>query len=211
MQCDGTVGFGGSPDENGETYLDAMIIDGTTKNAGAVGHLRNIRNAILVAKYVLLYTEHTFLVGPRATEFALQMGFLPEKTETVQSQQKWQNWQSGQCQPNFWSDRVAPNPRTNCGPYTPIDHNDVNFDQSARRLRYEVAHERSHDTIGMVVVDGKKNIIAGTSTNGASFKIPGCVKKLKTYSLINLSPVSFVLFQSHRRQSNNRQWCIRGL
>ena len=27
-QCDGTVGYGGSPDENGETTLDAMIMDG---------------------------------------------------------------------------------------------------------------------------------------------------------------------------------------
>lgn len=27
-QCDGTVGFGGSPDELGETTLDAMIMDG---------------------------------------------------------------------------------------------------------------------------------------------------------------------------------------
>lgn len=27
-QCDHTVGFGGSPDENGETTLDAMIMDG---------------------------------------------------------------------------------------------------------------------------------------------------------------------------------------
>lgn len=27
-QCDGTVGFGGSPDEAGETTLDAMIMDG---------------------------------------------------------------------------------------------------------------------------------------------------------------------------------------
>jgi len=27
-QCDGTVGYGGSPDENGETSLDALIIDG---------------------------------------------------------------------------------------------------------------------------------------------------------------------------------------
>lgn len=27
-QCDGTVGFGGSPDERGETTLDAMIMDG---------------------------------------------------------------------------------------------------------------------------------------------------------------------------------------
>lgn len=28
MQCDGTVGFGGSPDEKAETTLDAMIMDG---------------------------------------------------------------------------------------------------------------------------------------------------------------------------------------
>jgi N4-(beta-N-acetylglucosaminyl)-L-asparaginase len=27
-QCDHTVGYGGSPDENGETTLDAMIFDG---------------------------------------------------------------------------------------------------------------------------------------------------------------------------------------
>lgn len=27
-QCDGTVGYGGSPDETGETTLDALIIDG---------------------------------------------------------------------------------------------------------------------------------------------------------------------------------------
>lgn len=28
QQCDGTVGYGGSPDENGETTLDALIMDG---------------------------------------------------------------------------------------------------------------------------------------------------------------------------------------
>jgi len=28
LQCDGTVGFGGSPDEQGETTLDALLIDG---------------------------------------------------------------------------------------------------------------------------------------------------------------------------------------
>ena len=28
LQCDGTVGYGGSPDESGETALDAMIMDG---------------------------------------------------------------------------------------------------------------------------------------------------------------------------------------
>jgi isoaspartyl peptidase/L-asparaginase-like protein (Ntn-hydrolase superfamily) len=27
-QCQGAVGYGGSPDENGETTLDAMLMDG---------------------------------------------------------------------------------------------------------------------------------------------------------------------------------------
>ena len=30
-QCDGSVGYGGSPDEKGETTLDAMIMDGWVK------------------------------------------------------------------------------------------------------------------------------------------------------------------------------------
>eukprot|EP00126_Sphaerothecum_destruens_P006759 Sdes_comp19515_c0_seq3m11078 len=28
LRCDGTVGWGGSPDENGETCLDAILMDG---------------------------------------------------------------------------------------------------------------------------------------------------------------------------------------
>ena len=33
-QCDFTVGYGGSPDETGETTLDAMVMDGDTMNVG---------------------------------------------------------------------------------------------------------------------------------------------------------------------------------
>lgn len=33
LQCDHTVGWGGSPDENGETTLDAMIMDGWVDSA----------------------------------------------------------------------------------------------------------------------------------------------------------------------------------
>jgi Asparaginase len=33
QQCDGTVGFGGSPDEQGETTLDAMVVDGVRTSA----------------------------------------------------------------------------------------------------------------------------------------------------------------------------------
>jgi len=32
---------------------------------------------------------------------------------------------------------------------------------------------KNHDTIGIVAIDHNGNIAAGTSTNGAKFKIPG--------------------------------------
>ena len=40
------VGFGGSPDSTGETTLDAMVMDGVTRDVGAVGYLRRVKNAI---------------------------------------------------------------------------------------------------------------------------------------------------------------------
>ena len=61
--CDGSVGLGGSPDQNGETTLDAMIMDGNTMNVGGVGALRRIQHAISVARKVMENTYHTFIVG----------------------------------------------------------------------------------------------------------------------------------------------------
>jgi N4-(beta-N-acetylglucosaminyl)-L-asparaginase len=57
------VGLGGSPDQNGETTLDAMIMDGNTMAVGAVGALRRVQHAISVARKVMEHTYHTILVG----------------------------------------------------------------------------------------------------------------------------------------------------
>lgn len=65
--CDGSVGLGGSPDQNGETTLDAMIMDGNTMSVGAVGALRRVQHAISVARKVMEHTYHTLLVGEQAT------------------------------------------------------------------------------------------------------------------------------------------------
>ncbi|KAG2465835.1 ASPG asparaginase, partial [Polypterus senegalus] len=62
-QCDGSVGYGGSPDERGETTLDAMIMNGDTMEVGSVADLRRIKNAIGVARAVMEYSRHTLLVG----------------------------------------------------------------------------------------------------------------------------------------------------
>uniref|UniRef100_A0ABM5GIP1 N(4)-(Beta-N-acetylglucosaminyl)-L-asparaginase n=1 Tax=Pogona vitticeps TaxID=103695 RepID=A0ABM5GIP1_9SAUR len=74
-QCDGSVGYGGSPDEHGETTLDAMIMDGNTMKVGAVADLRRIKNAIGVARKVIEHTRHTLLVGETASFFCRKHGF----------------------------------------------------------------------------------------------------------------------------------------
>lgn len=60
---------------------------------------------------------------------------------------------------------VVPDPRESCGPYEPIEANDVERDM-------EFSSE-NHDTIGMIILDRNGKLVAGTSTNGARFKIPG--------------------------------------
>lgn len=66
QQCDHTVGYGGSPDENGETTLDAMMMDGKTFNVGAVANLRRIKSAISVARKVLEHTSHSVIFENQA-------------------------------------------------------------------------------------------------------------------------------------------------
>ncbi|XP_031626450.1 N(4)-(Beta-N-acetylglucosaminyl)-L-asparaginase [Contarinia nasturtii] len=168
-QCDGTVGFGGSPDEKSDVALDALIIDGKTMNIGAVGSMRNIKNAIGVARHVLENTQHTFLVGDGATEFAVQMGFKNESLTTQQSNDMWKQWKSNRCQPNFWTN-VQPDSTRFCGPYEPTMANSVYGNMGNNEF-----NSQNHDTIGMIAIDSDGNIAAGTSTNGARFKIPGRV------------------------------------
>ncbi|CAK8671805.1 unnamed protein product [Clavelina lepadiformis] len=170
-QCDGSVGFGGSPDENGETTLDAMIMDGTTMNVGAVGCLRNVKNAVGVARRVLENTEQTLLVGELATKFAVEMGFTEETLETNSSLQIWKDWKNNNCQPNFRSN-VTPDPFKHCGPYTPNPDRSQHLYTS--RLTLGI-NEKNHDTIGMVAINSKGNIVVGTSTNGLTHKVPGRV------------------------------------
>lgn len=172
-QCDGTVGFGGSPNEVGETTLDAMLMDGRTMNIGAVASLRQIKNAIAVARRVLENTKHTILVGEQATDFAVQMGFKKESLSSPRSKQIYNEWRARNCQPNFWQN-VIPNPSMSCGPYEPVTSPFHKSDKSPNDIN-SMFSQNNHDTIGMVVVDKNGDIAAGTSTNGATHKIPGRV------------------------------------
>ncbi|KAM0820695.1 putative Nucleophile aminohydrolase [Seiridium cardinale] len=171
-QCDGSVGYGGSPDENCETTLDAMIMDGETMKSGAVAALRRVKNAIGVARHVLEHTSHTLMAGDFATDFAVQNGFVEEDLSTNDSRTSCAEWKAGGCQPNYRLN-VEPNATVACGPYAPLALNSTSplYDS----LIAPDAVPASHDTISMIAIHSSGVMAAGTSTNGASRKVPGRV------------------------------------
>uniref|UniRef100_A0A1I7XGM3 N(4)-(beta-N-acetylglucosaminyl)-L-asparaginase n=1 Tax=Heterorhabditis bacteriophora TaxID=37862 RepID=A0A1I7XGM3_HETBA len=168
LQCDTTVGYGGSPDESGETTLDALIVDGLGVRMGAVANLHRVKDAAKVAWAIMNYTKHTMLVGEAATKFAIQMGFKEETLTTNVSKKMMDMWKTNNCQPNFWQN-VSPNPEYSCGPYKPVNQTYIGKNKKRFIDRFH------HDTIGMVIIDSDRNVTAGTSTNGARYKIPGRV------------------------------------
>ncbi|KAL2248566.1 probable isoaspartyl peptidase/L-asparaginase 3 isoform X1 [Sesamum indicum] len=180
LRCDGTVGPGGSPDENGETTIDAMIMNGVTMEVGAVAAMRYVSDGIKAARLVMQHTKHTMLVGEQASIFAISMGLPgPKNLSSEDSIEKWKNWKKNKCQPNF---RKNVMPIDDCGPYRPESSNNLGggiclnpkttgFDESGSSL----FNLHSHDTISLAVIDKLGHIAVGTSTNGATFKIPGRV------------------------------------
>ncbi len=169
LQCDNSVGFGNHPDENGETTLDAMIMDGDTFNVGAVAGLRRIKNAVGVARKVLDNTDHSMLSGDLATAFAVQMGFKEESLSSNESTEIYNEWKSADCQPNFW-ENVTPNSTASCGPYSPL-----RSQSNEAKPAIEFGGNSNHDTIGIIAMDENGKMAVGTSTNGAKYKIPGRV------------------------------------
>jgi len=173
-QCDGSVGFGGSPDESSETTLDAMIMDGETMDVGSVGDVRRVKNAVKLARAVMDYTLHTLLVGDQLLQFAISMNFTTSNLSTPDSMALYNKWRQNQCQPNFRAN-VSPDPSSSCGPYTPNRLSGGKRQSKFTNRPRNLIHQHSHDTIAMIAIDLKGRMAVATSTNGASHKIPGRV------------------------------------
>lgn len=143
---DHSVGLGGLPNEDGVVQLDASCMHGPTKRAGAVGALEDIATPSLVAKAVMDYTDHIFLVGAGARQFAIEMGFTPQNLLTEESRQMWLRWKANL------------NPNDNW-----LDHDDD------AKIPY------THGTINLDAVTAQGDLASVTSTSGLSWKIPGRV------------------------------------
>lgn len=60
---------------DGDAELDASIMDGRDRSAGAIAGVRTVKNPILLADRVRTDSEHVFLVGQGAEAFAVEKGF----------------------------------------------------------------------------------------------------------------------------------------
>ncbi len=88
---DTSVGFGGRPDNSGEVTLDACIMD-EKGNAGSVTCLKEVVNAVSVARKVMEETPHVILTGQGAHNFAMDQGFKKTNLLTEDSKIAYDKW-----------------------------------------------------------------------------------------------------------------------
>jgi N4-(beta-N-acetylglucosaminyl)-L-asparaginase len=166
---DNSVGYGGLPNENGEVELDASVMHGPTRRAGAVGSIRKIKNPSLVARVVMERTNHVFLVGQGALQFAEDQGFEPMNLLTDKSRTAWlawkaattENWRPGLDSPE-WKDRVA-------------QLLDTPERMAWRDWIHDVVVHPPYGTINCLAVNEKGDLSGTTTTSGLAWKIAGRV------------------------------------
>jgi N4-(beta-N-acetylglucosaminyl)-L-asparaginase len=168
---DETVGYGGLPNAEGVVQLDASVMHGPTRGAGAVGSLEGCKTPSLVAVAVMRYTDHVMLVGPGARRFAREMGFnVDDDLITEKSRREFLEWRA-KLSPE--DDYLVPD---ESGEAVELFTPSIDADSMPGRRRGAMdSHDgiRPWGTINCNAVDRNGNLSGVTTTSGLFFKIPG--------------------------------------
>lgn len=87
------AGHGAVFNSQGSHELDAAIMDGRSRNAGAVTGVRHIRNPIVLARQVMSESPHVMLAGGGAEEFALSQGFVLVPAAYFHTDYRWHQFE----------------------------------------------------------------------------------------------------------------------
>ena len=83
------AGLGAVFTHDGQNELDASIMDGATRKAGAVCGLAHVKNPIELARAVMEHSEYVMLSGAGAEEFALTRGFALVPRSYFHTEARW--------------------------------------------------------------------------------------------------------------------------
>nr|WP_321234451.1 isoaspartyl peptidase/L-asparaginase [uncultured Psychroserpens sp.] len=72
--------------------MDASIMDGNTLNAGAVSLITGIKNPVSLARDVMEKSEHVFLAGEGAMQFANELNYTLEDASYFYDEFRHQQW-----------------------------------------------------------------------------------------------------------------------
>lgn len=138
----------------GKHEMDASLMNGKDLSAGAVAGVQNIKNPISLARGVMDKSEHVFMAGIGAQEFAKKINaeFMPDDYFFVQMRYD-------QLQQAKQSDTMI------------LDHTVDNTGNNKDSLD----REKKFGTVGCVALDVHGNLAAGTSTGGMTNKKHGRV------------------------------------
>ncbi len=131
--------------KKGVQEMDAAIMDGTDLSAGAVAGVRNVRNPIELATEVMRNSNHVFLSGKGANDFAIKQGVKLEPDEFFFSQFRYDQWKAIRDSDNY-----------------SLDHTNHHLE--------ELMRDKKFGTVGAVACDMHGNLAGGTSTGGMTNK-----------------------------------------
>ena len=158
--------------------LDASVMDGRDRSAGAVAGVTRVRNPVLAARAVMAHSGHVLLVGTAADSFAFEQGLervAPDWFGTPQRLAQLAQARasaSGQVLDHDGQQAVAD--AGAAGATDPAHPTDPTAG-SARSASGPIDEQTKFGTVGAVVRDAAGHLAAATSTGGMTNKRPGRV------------------------------------